>query len=121
MDNVINAIEEITTEGGEQNFCIIYLTEDYYLQFTGSKGSNELYCEAVSNQFLSKELQLSSTQNQQLLDLGWSEADFGNYSRSFRLQAGDAKMQLIKFNMETAKDVYKAPINDDTEFTIELE
>ncbi len=121
MDNVINAMEEITTEGGEQNICIIYLTEDYYLQFTGSKGNNELYCEAVSNQFLPEDLQLSDAQNQQLLDLGWSEADFGNYSKSTRFEAGDAKMQLIKFIMETAKDVYKAPINEDTEFTIELE
>lgn len=121
MDNVINAIEEIITEGGEQNFCIIYLTDDYYLQFTGSKGSSELYCEAVGNQFLSKDLQLSDIQNQQLLDLGWNEADFGNYSKSVRIQTGDAKMQLVKLIMETAKDVYKAPITDDTEFTIELE
>jgi len=121
MDNVINAIEEITTQGGEQNFCIIYLTEDYYLQFTGSKDSNELYCEAVSNQFLVKELQLSDIQNQQLLDLGWSEADFGNYSKTVRIQTAEAKIQLVKLIMETAKDVYKTPINDDTEFTIELE
>ena len=62
MDNVINAIEEITTEGGEQNFCIIYLTDDYYLQFTGSKGNSAVYCEAVSNQFIPEDLQLSEAQ-----------------------------------------------------------
>lgn len=121
MDNVINAIEQITTEGGEQNFCIIYATEDYYLQFTGQKGSSSIYCEAVSNQFLAKDLHLSDAQHQQLLDMGWSEPDFGNYSKSVRLQTGEDKMNLVKLIMETAKEVYKAPITDDTEFTIELE
>jgi hypothetical protein len=121
MENVISAIEEITTEGGDQNFCIIYLTEDYYLQFTSQKGSNEIYCEAVSNQFLSQDLHLTEAQEDQLFDLGWEEPDFGNYYTNMRIGTSESKMKLIEFIMDTAKKVYGHPITEDTEFTIELE
>ena len=120
MDYLIEAIREITEDGGNSNFCIVHLDDTYYIQFTGQKGGQSIYCEAVSNQFLPKAKQLTTEQEQQLLALGWSTADFGNYSSNQSVQAGKDLMETVQFIMTTAKEIYHTPITEATEYTIEL-
>lgn len=121
MDYLIDAIKQVTEDGGNGNFCIVHLNDDYYLQFTGQNGSKEVYCEAVSNQFLEKSQQLTTDQQQQLLDLGWDTPDFGNYSRNCSVRSSEDLIKTVQFLMDTAKKVYQTAITEDTEYTIELE
>jgi hypothetical protein len=47
-----DSIREIKTAGGDNNFIIINLDSDYFIQMAGEKGSSILIVEAVSNENL---------------------------------------------------------------------
>lgn len=121
MENIIESLEEITSEGGDGNFFIIHLDDLYYLQCLGQNGSTEVLCEAVGNQFLEEGQKLSAQQNDLLLSLGWSEPDFGNYTKSATLSKPEDFVALAELLAKTAKEVYQLAITDDTEYTVELE
>ena len=119
MENIIDTLQEITSEGGDGNYFIIHLNDDYYIQFTGQKGNPDVYCEAVSNHFLEEKAKLTAVQEQQMLDLGW-EQDM-NYSKEAILNTAADFVKLGEWIQKTATEVYGIKITEDTELTIEVE
>jgi hypothetical protein len=119
MENIIDILQEITSEGGDNNHFIIHLNDDYYIQFTGQKGNPDVYCEAVSNLFLEEKVKLTEAKEQQMLDLGWSQ-DM-NYSKEAILNTAADFVKLGEWVQKTATEVYGIKITEDTELTIEVE
>lgn len=58
--------------GAPQNH-VIFEMGDYYLQIASSRGAMEVYCEAVSNEFLEESVCLNESQMQEMLKLGYKE------------------------------------------------
>ena len=56
------AFQKILKEGGESNYFTLDFAENYYLQAASSKGANEVFCEAVSNEYLPVARKLSESQ-----------------------------------------------------------
>ena len=121
MENVLETLQEIMTEGGDNNYFILHLDDVYYMQFMCQKGNKDVYCEAVSNNFLEGKEQLNEAQEAQLLKLGWNANDNSNFSREVILDTPKALTEAVNWIGQTAKDVYGIEVTDDTEFTIELE
>src|SRR5689334_21644909 len=73
------------------NFVILEgdAARNYYIQFAGS--DNEIYYEAVANEFLATEDQLDPKGLRALRKLGWREPDqqIGNWNRTFRPTGAD--------------------------------
>ena len=119
MENIIDTLQALTSEGGDGNFFIIHLNDDYYIQFTGQTGSPDVYCEAVSNHFLQGKAKLTEAQEDEMYELGWN-ADM-NYSREATVTTAAHFVELSEWIQATATDVYGIEITVDTELTIEIE
>jgi hypothetical protein len=105
-------IEELITKGLDENFAIFNLSKDYYIQISAVKNDTEVYCEAVSNNFLPENNQLTMPQINQLKSLNWQEPSSPqeNYSNNFPINSASEKTALVNYLMETATTVYNCEI-----------
>lgn len=103
-----NAILKILKEGGDSNYFVIDITKDYYVQAASSKGASDVFCEAVSNKYLSKESMLSDNQLDTLKQIGWSIPTENNVNYFIELPAKDnATIEyLTDFIASTITKVY---------------
>lgn len=110
---ITQALEEILDEGGEQNFLIINLGRDYYIQFAGQKGGDKLHCEAVSNNFLSDEIKLSESQIAALQAMGWENPSYemSNFTLTLPAIYIADRDQLLSLIQRTA-DIYGVHIDE---------
>lgn len=74
MSRISQYLQRLITEGGNENFLVINLKGDAYIQFAAEKGKQEIYCE-VSGSNPKINFHLSQTQIDQLTPLNWSLAD----------------------------------------------
>ncbi|WP_291724392.1 TY-Chap domain-containing protein [Bernardetia sp.] len=120
MESVLHSfLKRLIEEGGTQNFLIINLSKSYYIQVAGEFYSSHLFFEAVSNNFLPTKNQLSSSQHQRLLTLGWnSPTKEGNYTYKTSINSSEEYNACIEFVEKTAKEIYGIDVID--EFMIEL-
>src|SRR5690242_8750206 len=103
---IADALRKLTTDGGDDNFVIVSCG-DLYVQFAGSRGSKELYCEAVSNEYLSKDQQLSPDRIDRLEKLGFDLDDNSSqYSRKFRIADDSEVRELARTTLNILADVY---------------
>ncbi|MFT5646384.1 MAG: hypothetical protein ACI976_001065 [Aureispira sp.] len=87
MSTIKNYIQQLITEGGDQNFLIINLKNGAYLQLAAEKGSQKIYIE-VSGSNPKTNFLLSSKQIEELKQLDWtieSSPYHNNYSKNITL------------------------------------
>ncbi len=70
--NIKNTIDAIIYYGNEQDI-VIFTFGEFFIQFLGGKGYYDLFCEAISNNYLEEETYLNENQIKKLLELGWQE------------------------------------------------
>lgn len=104
------AFQKILTEGGESNYFTLDFADSYYLQAASSKGANEVFCEAVSNEYLPAAKKLSESQLLKLVELGWKKPSEGNVNFSTELTVNDKKdlEKIVDFVAQTLSEVYGA-------------
>ena len=101
-------IKEILTQGGDSNFLILSLSDDYYIQIAAEIDSPKIVVESVSNKFLSENNKLNNDQLNAIQSLEWKGLDEedGNYYRNITLTNKQELDNLIKLIDRTAKEVY---------------
>lgn len=109
---MLSIIEQLVEKGGYENFAVISLSKDYYVQLSAEKGDSEIYCEAVSNNYLPEGQQLSEAQIQELTRLNWHPptSPQENYSNKFTVNSPTEKNELVNYLIETASSVYGCSI-----------
>ncbi|MDF1696250.1 MAG: hypothetical protein P1U56_10475 [Saprospiraceae bacterium] len=119
INTIRSIIETLIFEGGEDNFCTITLGE-YYIQLACSKGSLEIYCEAVSNYYL--EDPLTEDQKDTLIQLNWDDSviENGNYFRSHPIDSESSREELAHLLFQTAKQVYHCATINLNQITLNL-
>ena len=102
------AFQKILKEGGDSNYFTLDFAENYYLQVASSKGAIDVFCEAVSNEYLPISRKLNDTQLAKLVELGWKNPSEGNVNFSVELPAKDKKDidKLVDFVAHTLSEVY---------------
>ncbi len=105
---LVSIIEQLLYEGGDDNFVIFGLNSDYYIQLATSKGDYEIYCEAVSDNYLETEMSLTTKQKNNLNKLSWNQPQNseGNYYLEHKVDSELARKTLAELILNTANDVY---------------
>ena len=118
---VYEALEDYVKEGANGSFLIIS-SEDYYVQFSYDKPSNEIVCEAVSNEFLPEGSRLSSEDKSRLLSLNFREPDeIPNYYQVLiRDSSKEFLSNLSAVVVEVFTNVYHISKNSKLDFAIGL-
>lgn len=109
---ILSIIEQLVTKGLDENFAIFNLSKDYYIQISAVKDDTEVYCEAISNNYLPENKQLTMPQINQLKSLNWEEPSSpqDNYSNNFPINSASERTVLVNYLMETASTVYNCEI-----------
>jgi hypothetical protein len=109
---ILSIIEQLVTKGLDENFAIFNLSKDYYIQISAVKNDTEVYCEAISNNYLPENRQLTMPQINQLKSLNWKEpaSPQDNYSNNFPISFSSEKTVLVNYLIETAATVYGCQI-----------
>jgi hypothetical protein len=119
-----DVFSRIVLEGDKSNTLIITLDKqkNYYFQFTAAKGNPEIYCEAVSNFFLSEENAISEKKKNWLCNNGWippiSSIQHPNYYRTENLTTDNNWHGFHKLLKSTSLEVYETPLNGQTHFEL---
>lgn len=123
MKNALHhSLKRLIEEGGNHNFLIINLTENYYIQAAGKHYSSHLLIEAVSNNYLPSEKKLNSSQQENLLLLGWdAPKKEGNYTFRVSINSNEEYNACIEFIEKTAKEVYEVDFIDNCMIELNLE
>ncbi len=102
------ALQRLLSEGGSQNFMIIHLDTDYYMQMAARSGSPEVLLESVSNHYLASQKQLGWAAQQKMIELGWNvpQQKEENYSIQAFIDSSAAQHKYITLLEETAKNVF---------------
>ncbi len=119
---LIQNLKRMLTEGGMGNFLIVSCG-DAYFQFAAGRGETQIYCEAVSNEYLPRGRQLSGEQSKQLQALGFEPPDEGthNFSRNFAVAADSALSDLASRTLRILSTVYGCAESTALEFQLNLE
>lgn len=123
QNRLISVIEEIIYNGGEHNFAIIQLNEDYYIQIAASRGDYEMYCEAVGNEYLEEETYLTEEQVVNLIKLKWElpVESISNYNQIHKVDSERSREELAELIIETSNKVYMIKEIDIEKIDINLE
>ena len=118
---IAGALHKLTTEGGDNNFVIVSCG-DFYVQFASSRGSQELYCEAVSNEYLSKDKRLAPDRIDRLEQLGFDLDDSSSqYSRQFKISGESEVHELARTALNILADVYGCRRDSQVKLELTLE
>ena len=115
-------IKTILSFNGDNNFLIINMKDDYYIQIVGLD-DNELLCEAVSNEYIKKGIPLTENKLKLLNKLGWEDPDVEDMSNYYFYQSITDEQSIrksIDTIIQTGIDVYDTQVSDMT-FQINLE
>jgi hypothetical protein len=95
---------------------------NYYVQALRRVGVKKILLEGVSNVFLCEKDQLSQSQINALLNLGWNEMDVEekpNYWRTWSVHNDSDIQDIARFLMETLVKVYGFTLNKRLDVTLE--
>lgn len=119
---VVATINQLLTEGGMDNFAIFNLNSDYYIQMSAELDAEKVYCEAVSNNYIKSSNELSKSQMNDLVALGWNAPkDNGNYSLLHDATSDTEKNTLAELICKTADKVYFRSSFGQSQLTLNLE
>jgi hypothetical protein len=118
IERVASVLKRIQTKGenisGNVAILIVNDARNYYIQFAAGhdetpdgRDPRSLYAEAVGNEVLSAEAQLSQSQRATLVDLGWHPPRHSpNYSRSWTAVTDHDRRVIATRVLETMYQVY---------------
>lgn len=120
-DTLVYNLRRLLTEGGTGNYLVVS-TGDVYVQFAATRGEQQIYCEAVSNQFLPQSMRLSEDKISQLRGLGF-EIGRGspNFSRTFYIVDSQELREIARTGLSVLSDVYGIPSHSRIQFELNLE
>lgn len=103
---ILFTIDKLINAGNYENFAILALKKNCYIQLAAAIGDKEVYCEAVSDNFLKQKL--SKIQIKTLENLGWNapEDAQSNYSLTLPADSKEAIFDLADFILKTAQTAY---------------
>lgn len=114
-------LHRLITEGSEDSFLIVSVG-DIYVQFVPPSEEKEIYCEAVSNEFLPRRMKLDEKRTSRLKELGFEEpGESPNYSRYFDISNDNALQEAIQTILSIFANVYGCPANSNFKFELNLE
>ena len=115
------ALYKLTTEGGDSNFVIVSCG-DAYVQFAGARGSSDVDCEAVGNEYLPEERQLTPDKIDRLEKLGFDLADDSpQFTRQFNLDGEAKARELARTSLDILADVYGCRRDSQLDIQLTLE
>lgn len=122
LNNIVAALRQIQDDGGDGNFVVFTAdpAKNYYIQFVGELGHDDLFGEAVSNEFLERPYQLTPMQENKLRDLGW-QAGEGNFFQEWVASDDDERREIAQVIIQTFVDVYHMPPKQPIEVVVNLE
>lgn len=105
---ILFAIDKLIMSGSYENFAILTLSKNYYIQLAAAIGDTEMLCEAVSNNYLKGNKQLTPDKIEVLKSLNWEVPanSTENFSCMLPVDSARAKSDLADLIMKTAKAVY---------------
>lgn len=112
MATPLTYIQQLITEGGDQNFLIINLKGKAYIQFAGEKGSQKIYAE-VSGNNPKTNLHLSSAQTEQLQQLNWTLSTtphHNNYSQNLVI-SNDEDLKNLEVLIQKTASIFDTPMS----------
>ncbi len=103
---LVHNLKRMLNEGGDGNFLIVSCG-DAYVQFAAKRGDTQIYCEAVSNEYLPRNKQLSDHQIAQLQQLGFdTSSDTENFSCTLAVADETSLASIAHFVVSILTDVY---------------
>ena len=120
--NIVEALRIIQDDGGDGNFAVFTAdpVKNYYIQFVGELGHDDLFGEAVSNEYLEPPFTLTPGQESKLRDLGWQEGENNFFQEWFASHDEDRKV-IAQLVLQTFVDVYHIPAQQLIEIVVNLE
>lgn len=117
MARIEAALRRITSEGGDGNFVIVTAGE-YYVQFAGEPGADEVHMEAVGNEYLEGDLALDEEQERALTEMGFTVESPGNWTMDLPVDPDNLR-ELAATAVAVLRDIYGVnPVG--IELTMEL-
>ena len=122
---IADYLRRIQTEGDDiYDNVVIFIADpvkNIYIQFAAGhgdtpdgRGKHLLYAEAVSNEFLAPDRQLTSQQILELKLAGWSEPRHSpNFSRVWTAETDDDRMAIAREVVRLIHEVYNITAFDD--------
>jgi hypothetical protein len=121
-EEISSCLLALTSEGGPGSFLVVSSGE-VYIQFAGNVGNQRLRCEAISNQYLSDKLQMSSAAMDRLKSLGFvlSGDPIEVFARTYDLPTDDYATGLAQLTLRILTEVYGVAPAAEVEVHLSLE
>jgi hypothetical protein len=119
--NITEALHQVLNQGGDNNFFVVQLDANFYIQVAGTKGSPDVMLEAISNEYLPKNRQLTKVQHDKLIALGWELPDGSNYTMDCSIRTSDEIERTAELIQLTASEVYNTKVITDQMLELSLD
>ncbi|MEM1002955.1 MAG: hypothetical protein AAGH46_09940 [Bacteroidota bacterium] len=107
---LFEALESLTSKGGDNNFLILHLSQKkgYYLQCCSALHRKSIHCEAISNHYIQPAFQLDEAKIELMQQQNWRLPDerYENFYRTFSLTAGQSLEELWTIMRWAAENIY---------------
>lgn len=99
-------LQRLTTDGGSGNFMIVSVG-DTYIQFAGSRGSSQINCEAVGNDYLDRQHRVPPEKIDELEKLHFDLQDEpANFVREFAVATEEQTREIARLALDILERIY---------------
>jgi hypothetical protein len=99
-------LKKLRTDGGSGNFMIVS-ADDIYVQFACSRGSSQIHCEAVGNDYLDRQHRLPPEKVDELEKLHFDLQDEpANFVREFEVASEEHARELARLGLDILERIY---------------
>ena len=114
-------LKKLTTDGGSGNFMIVS-AGGVYVQFAGSRGSSQVRCEAVGNDYLDRQDRLAPEKIDELDKLHFDlEEEPANFVREFEVASEEQARELARLCLDILERIYGCARTSSVNIELELE
>jgi len=112
---------KLTSDGGSGNFMIVS-AGDIYVQYAGNRGSTQIHCEAVGNDYLSQQRRLSPEKVDELEKLRFDIQDEpANFVREFEVVTEEHAREVARLTLGILERIYGCARTSPVEIDLTLE
>ena len=114
-------LKKFTTDGGSGNFMIVS-AGGIYVQFAGSRGSSQIQCEAVGNDYLDHQHRLPPERVDELEKLRFDLQDEpANFVRELEVASEEQARELARLGLGILERIYGCARNSPVNIELTLE
>ena len=119
---ISSGLLDITREGGPGNFLVVS-AGDIYVQFAGSPGNPRVVCESISNEYLPKNLKVSSESIDHLKSFGFTLGgdEIQNFSHTFEILREEQAQEVAELAVRILREVYGLKKTAEVQIEVSLE